>query len=61
MKDNETVVLAAVGKNVRVLRFASGNMKNNVTVVLAAVGKNGCALQFASENLKDNENTHRFH
>ena len=41
MKDNETVVLAAVGKNVRVLRFASEDMENNVTIVLAAVRKNG--------------------
>ena len=54
MKDYETVVLVAAGKNGRVLEFASENMKDNETVVLVAIRRDVCALQFASESMRNN-------
>ena len=52
MKDNVTVVLAAVGKNGCTLQFVSENMKDNERVVLAAVGKNVRVRRFASEKVE---------
>ena len=54
MKDNETVVLAAVRQHGYALAYASDTMQNNETVVTAAVQQNGEALWYASANMQNN-------
>ena len=47
MKNNETVVLAAVQENAGPLQLAGADMKNEETVVLAAVQQDGYALELS--------------
>jgi len=55
MKNNQTVVLAAVRHKGLALEYASKEMKSNQKVVAAAVQEDGFALRCASEEMKNNE------
>ena len=55
MKNNESIVLAAVTQCGHALAFASLELKNSETVVLAAIDQNGLALQYASKEMKNSE------
>ena len=55
LKNNETVVLAAVKRCGYALEYASDALKNNKLVVLAAVKASGYALEYARRELRNNE------
>lgn len=52
VKNNESIVLAAVQDYGCALEFASEDMKKKKSIVLAAVQVSGYALEFASEELR---------
>jgi hypothetical protein len=52
LKNNPSIVLAAVKQNPLALQDASEELKNNRDIVLAAVEKIGLSLKFASDELK---------
>ena len=52
LRDDKTVVMAAVSNNGRALQHASERLKDDETVVLTAVSDWGEALEHASERLK---------
>jgi hypothetical protein len=54
-RDDKDVVLAAVTKNGKALKFASVRLQNDKDVVLAAVTQNGKALEFASVRLQNDK------
>lgn len=49
VRDNRNVVLAAVKRNGRELKWASANLKDDVEVALVAVAQNGMALADVSK------------
>jgi hypothetical protein len=55
LRSDKDIVLFAVRREGRALRFASEEMKSNKSVVLAAVTNNGLALEYASEKLRNDE------
>eukprot|EP00613_Pedinella_sp_CCMP2098_P061722 CAMPEP_0171983108 /NCGR_PEP_ID=MMETSP0993-20121228/273117_1 /TAXON_ID=483369 /ORGANISM="non described non described, Strain CCMP2098" /LENGTH=1144 /DNA_ID=CAMNT_0012635835 /DNA_START=31 /DNA_END=3461 /DNA_ORIENTATION=- len=51
LRDDREVVLKAVGKNGRAIRYASKRLKNDVDVVEAAIGQDKDALEFAGNEV----------
>ena len=54
VKNNQELMLAAVGKYGTSLKDASESLRDDYDLVLAAVKNHGCSLQYASQSLQNN-------
>ena len=57
LQADSEVVLAAVQKDLRALRFAGTSCKDDKDIVLIAVQQSWQALKFAGDSCKDNKET----
>jgi hypothetical protein len=55
LKDDKSIVLAAVRNGCWSLIYASDRLKDDYDVVMAAVNKHGANLRYLSDRLKDDE------